>query len=59
MEEKNKRFKVYKVIMLIFIVAFITFLITAMGMYQYYGNNKPLVFSTNNESKGINFERYK
>ena len=59
MEEKNKRFKVYKVIMLVFIVAFITFLITAMGMYQYYGNNKPLVFSTNNESKGINFERYK
>lgn len=59
MEEKNKRFKVYKVIMLVFIVAFITFLITAMGMYQYYGNNKSLVFSTNNESKGIDFERYK
>ena len=38
MEEK-KRFKVYKVIMLIVIVAFITFLVTSIGMYQYLTNN--------------------
>ncbi len=35
MEEK-KRFKVYRIIMLIAIVAFITFLITSIGMYQYF-----------------------
>lgn len=33
MEEK-KRFKVYKIIMLVVIVAFITFMITSIGMYQ-------------------------
>lgn len=38
MEEK-KRFKAYKIIMLIVLVAFITFLLTSIGMYQYFKNN--------------------
>ena len=38
MEEK-RRFKVYKIIMLVILVAFITFLVTSIGMYQYLSNN--------------------
>ena len=37
MEEK-KRLRVYKVIMLVVLVAFVTFLITSIGMYQYFTN---------------------
>ena len=37
MEEK-KRLKVYKVIMLVVLVAFVTFLITSIVMYQYFTN---------------------
>lgn len=53
MEEK-KRFKAYKVIMLIVLVAFITFLITSIGMYQYFTNNsfgKQLVVSSENNGE--------
>ncbi len=39
MEEK-RRFKVYKIIMLVVLVAFITFLCTSIGMYQYFTNSK-------------------
>ena len=38
MEEEKKRLKAYKVIMLVVLVAFITFLITSIGMYQYFTN---------------------
>ena len=38
MEEK-RRFKVYKIIMLVILVAFITFLVTSIGMYQYLSSN--------------------
>ena len=37
MEEK-KRLRVYKVIMLVVLVAFVTFLITSIGIYQYFTN---------------------
>lgn len=53
MEEK-KRFKAYKVIMLVVLVAFITFLITSIGMYQYFTNNsfgKQLVVSSENNGE--------
>ena len=52
MEEK-KRFKTYKVIMLVVLVAFITFLITSIGMYQYFTKNdkgKYLLFSSSTNS---------
>ena len=35
MEEK-KRYKIYRTIMLIVLVAFITFMITSIGFYQYF-----------------------
>lgn len=38
MEDKNK-VKIYKIIMLIILVVFITFLLTSMGMYQYFSKN--------------------
>ena len=34
--EENKRFKIYKIIMLMALVAFITFLLTSIGMYQHF-----------------------
>lgn len=37
MEEK-KRYRIYRVIMLVALTAFITFLITSIGMYQYFTN---------------------
>ena len=37
--EEPKKFKTYKVIMLIVLVAFITFLVTSIGMYQYFTND--------------------
>lgn len=53
MEEK-KRFKAYKIIMLVVLVAFITFLITSICMYQYFTNNsfgKQLVVSSENNGE--------
>lgn len=53
MEEK-KRFRVYKIIMLVVLVAFITFLITSICMYQYFTNNtigKQLVISSENNGE--------
>ena len=37
--EEEKRFKTYKVIMLVVLVAFVTFLLTSIGMYQYFTND--------------------
>ena len=56
MEEK-KRYKVYRTIMLIILVAFITFILTSIGFYQYFVKgdslNKYLTFMTSDESKDI------
>ena len=37
--EEPKRFKTYKIVMLVILVAFITFLVTSIGMYQYFTND--------------------
>ena len=37
--EEPKKFKTYKIIMLVILVAFITFLITSIVMYQYFTND--------------------
>ena len=37
--EKNKTQKVYKIIMLVVLTAFITFIITSLAMYTYFTNN--------------------
>ena len=53
MKEK-KNFKSYKIIMLVFLVAFLTFLITSICMYQYFTNNqfgKQLVVSSENNGE--------
>lgn len=36
---EQKRFKTYKIIMLVVLVAFVTFLLTSIGMYQYFTND--------------------
>ena len=56
MEEK-KRYKVYRTIMLIILVAFITFIITSVVFYQYFikgdSLNKYLTFMTSDVSQDI------
>ena len=56
MEEK-KRYKIYRTIMLIVLVAFITFMITSIGFYQYFVKgdslNKYLTLMTSDESQDI------
>ena len=56
MEEK-KRYKIYRTIMLIVLVAFITFILTSIGFYQYFVKgdslNKYLTFMTSDESQDI------
>ncbi len=53
MEEK-KRFRAYKIIMLVILVAFITFLCTSIGMYQYFINqgtaSQPIFATTSSDS---------
>lgn len=53
MEEK-KRFRAYKIIMLVVLIAFITFLCTSIGMYQYLINNEtvkqPMFATTSSDS---------
>ena len=60
MEEK-RRFKAYKVIMLVVLVAFITFLVTSIGMYQYFTNNKAsmLITSSSNSDIETTLNKYK
>ena len=63
MEEK-RRFKVYKIIMLVVLVSFITFLVTSIGMYKYFTENKlsgaPIIL-TSSESNNLDkkIEKYK
>ena len=56
MEEK-KRYKVYRTIMLIVLVAFVTFILTSIGFYQYFVKgdslNKYLTFMTSDGSQDI------
>ena len=56
MEEK-KRYKVYRTIMLIILVAFVTFILTSVGFYQYFVKgdslNKYLTFMTSDGSQDI------
>ncbi len=62
MEEK-KRFKIYKIVMLMILVAFITFLCTSIGMYQYFINDKTsystLSTKTSNTDITSTLNRYK
>lgn len=65
MEEKEKkRLRVYKVIMLVVLVAFVTFLITSIGMYQYFTNGDGIrnaMMKTDTSSQDISdtLDKYK
>lgn len=50
--EKNKTQKVYKIIMLVILTAFVTFIVTSLSMYTYFKNNTGygLVNTTSNTS---------
>lgn len=49
--EKQKKYRIYKIIMMIAITAFITFMITSISLYTYFINN-PITTSSN--SKNVN-----
>ena len=56
MEEK-RNFKTYKIVMLVILVAFVTFLLTTIGMYQYFtkdGFGKQLVATSSNNQEIAN-----
>ena len=62
--EQRRKFKAYKIAMLVILVAFITFLITSIGMYQYFINseknsNTLLVTSYKNGSIESELNKYK
>ncbi len=60
--EENKKTKIYKIIMLIVLVSFITFLITSIGMYQYFTNNnkgKYLISSSKGNEVSTEIDKYK
>lgn len=51
--EKNKKYGIYKVIMIIALTIFITFMITSISMYTYFIKNPVTVYSSNVNSKNI------
>lgn len=62
--EDKKKFKVYKIIMLLFLVAFITFLFTSIGMYQYFTgknviNKSQIISLSENSSIDKTLVKYK
>ena len=66
MEENKTTYKVYKIVMLILLTAFITFLITSLSMYNYFKGTDTNKFSfedlkniTNNQGIDVAIEKYK
>lgn len=59
MEEKKNRTKVYKIIMLIILVAFVTFIITSIGMYQYLTGDVSLLSNSNSEDIASTLDKYR
>lgn len=47
--DKEKKYKVYKIVMMLVITAFITFMVTAIGLYTYFTDN-PTIVSSNSKS---------
>lgn len=47
--EKEKKYRIYKIIMMIAIAIFITFIITSISLYTYFTNN-PIIISSNNSN---------
>lgn len=59
MEEKKNRTKVYKIIMLVILVAFVTFIITSIGMYQYFTGDASLLSNSNSEDIASTLDKYR
>ena len=66
MEENKTTYKVYKIVMLVILTAFITFLITSLSMYNYFKGTYTNKFSfedlkniTNNQGIDAAIEKYK
>ncbi len=62
--QKKQRSKTYKIVMLVILVSFITFLITSIGMYQYFSSEsiitKSSIFSNSSSDDIANsIEKYK
>lgn len=62
--QKKQRSKTYKIVMLVILVAFITFLITSIGIYQYFSSEsiitKSSIFSNSSSNDIANsIEKYK
>ena len=56
--EENKKTKIYKIIMLVILVALVTFLLTSIGFYQYFtnGNNTDFLIGSSSEETNIDDE---
>ena len=50
--EENKKYKVYKMLMIVALSVFITFMITSISLYTYFVEN-PVSVSANNTNKDI------
>lgn len=58
--EKERKYRIYKIIMMIAIAMFITFMITSISLYTYFVNN-PISISSNSKSNDISntLEKYR
>ena len=59
--EENKKSNIYKIIMLVVLTIFITFIVTSLIFYQYFSSNGNLLLVTSNNNSGIEekLDRYK
>ena len=59
--EENKKSNIYKIIMLVVLTIFITFIVTSLIFYQYFSSNGKLLLVTSNSNSGIEekLDRYK
>ena len=59
--EKQKKYKIYRMIMIVALTAFITFMITSISLYTYFTKN-PLSISLNTSGSNklaVTLEKYK
>lgn len=54
-EENNRGHKIYKIVMLIVVTAFVTFVVTSIGFYQYFKNSDGnyVIFETSKNSSKV------
>lgn len=59
--EQERKYKIYKVVMIIAITMFITFMVTSISLYKYFTNNPLVITSDNSNSTEIakSLERYR